>query len=254
MTPFSAVPVPIYQDNYVWLIQSGEATWVVDPGDHEPVLAALAQHRRSLDGILVTHHHWDHITGIAPLLEHYGNVPVYGPAGALISHPVREGNRVLLGKLTAQVWETPGHTRDHVSFYLPQAGALFCGDTLFSAGCGRLFDGTMEQLYASLRRIAALPGATRIYCTHEYTLANLNFALAVEPANADLKRRREEAIALRRSGQPTLPAELAWELRINPFLRTQHSEVRASVKKEADLTENDDFLIFRELRMWKNRY
>lgn len=258
MTDFSVVPVPIYQDNYVWIILSGEAAWVVDPGDHRPVIAALEDHGRRPTGVLVTHHHWDHITGVEPLINHYGGeIPVYGPRNSAIpgvNRAVGEGDRIPFGSHAIEVWETPGHTRDHLSYYLPWARSLFCGDTLFSAGCGRLYDGSMEQLYASLRRIAQLPGDTDIYCTHEYTLANLDFALAVESRNPALLRRRQEALRLRHQQRPTLPTRLAAELQFNPFLRTSTADVCAAVKNAAGLVRNDDFLIFAELRKWKNRH
>lgn len=261
MVAFRVEPIPIYEDNYVWLLHIGGATWVVDPGDHVPVREALLRQNRQPNGILVTHGHWDHVTGIAPLVQAFaGNtvpIPVYGsplcqhPA---IDHPVREGDRIELGGLTAEVWETPGHTRDHLSFYIPAIDSLFCGDTLFAAGCGRLFDGPMEQLYHSLKRIATLPRHTKIYCTHEYTLANIEFALAVEPDSVALHQRQQDCRALRDAGQPSLPTNLAAELATNPFLRTRQPSVQRSVKKSTSLTANDDFLIFSELRKWKNRY
>lgn len=260
MPSFKVEPIPIYQDNYVWLLLIGPSTWVVDPGDHVPVIAALHRHNRSPDGILVTHGHWDHVTGVTALVDAYadlGGIPVYGSPlcqHPSVDHPVREGDRIDLGGLTAEVWETPGHTRDHLSFYIPAVDSLFCGDTLFAAGCGRLFDGSMEQLYRSLKRIATLSDHTKVYCTHEYTLANLAFALAVEPNSAALQQRQKACRAQRDIGLPSLPTDLATELATNPFLRTGQASVQQSVKKSTGLTARDDFLIFSELRKWKNRY
>lgn len=261
MISFRVEPIPIYEDNYVWLLLIGDATWIVDPGHHTPVLAALERHQRRPDGILVTHGHWDHVTGIAPLVEFFARdgtqVPVYGSPlchHPSIDHPVREGDQLDLGGLKATVWETPGHTRDHISFYLADGHSIFCGDTLFAAGCGRLFDGSMEQLYHSLKRIATLPTNTKIYCTHEYTLANLEFALAVEPDSTDLHQRQQQCKQLRALGIPTLPTNVAIELATNPFLRTAEPLVQQAVKNSTSLPTTDDFLIFSELRKWKNRY
>lgn len=257
MVSFRVEPIPIYEDNYVWLLLIGAATWVVDPGNHLPVFEALRRHNRRLDGILVTHGHWDHVTGIAPLVDAFDGLPVVGSAlcqHPAIDHPMREGDVIDLSGLSVEVWETPGHTRDHLSFYIPAVESLFCGDTLFAAGCGRVFDGSMEQLYHSLKRIAALPRPTKIYCTHEYTLANLAFALAVEPDSAALHQRQKQCRAQRDAGHPSLPTDLATELATNPFLRTDQPSVRQSVKKAANLMADDDFLIFTELRKWKNRY
>lgn len=256
MTSFSVEPIPIYNDNYVWLL-IGATTWIVDPGDHLPVLKALQHHNRQLDGILVTHGHWDHVTGIAPLVEAFPGLPVYGSPlcqHPSLDHPVGEGDRIDLGGLNVEVWETPGHTRDHLSFYLPAIDSLFCGDTLFSAGCGRVFDGSMEQLHHSLQRIATLPHHTKIYCTHEYTLANLEFALAVEPDSAALRQRHKQCLTLRNAGQPTLPTDIATELATNPFLRTEYPSIRRLVTKSTEPTPDEDLLVFTELRKWKNRY
>jgi len=261
MTSIHVEAVPIYKDNYVWLIFVGDRTWAVDPGDHVPVLTALQEHGRRLDGILVTHGHWDHVTGIGALVDACSTsgirLPVYGSPlcrTAPIDCRVAEGDVIDLGGISAQVWETPGHTLDHISFYLTDADRLFCGDTLFAGGCGRLFDGTMEQLYHSLQRIAALPAATKIHCTHEYTLANLEFALTVEPTSVALHQTYAQCVAKRRVGKATLPTDLATELATNPFLRTRETSVREAIKKSTSLQTDDDFLIFSELRMWKNRY
>lgn len=257
MASFIAEPIPAYKDNYIWLLLTDRATWVVDPGDHVPVCEALQRHNRQLNGILVTHGHWDHVTGIAALVERFPQVAVYGSplcSHPAIQHPVGEGEVVDLGGVRAEVWETPGHTRDHLSFYMPEVDSVFCGDTLFAAGCGRIFDGTMEQLYRSLQRIAALPPQTKIYCAHEYTLANLRFAQAVEPNSAALSQRVLQCQALRDADVPSLPTDLATELATNPFLRTGQPAVQQSVKKATGVAADDALLIFSELRKWKNHY
>lgn len=252
--------LPIYDNNYVWIITLGNDAWVVDPGDHQPVIAFIEQHALALKGILLTHRHWDHVTGVQPLLDYFAHlpIPVVGPDSptikGLISRVVSEGDRVCLGSLQAQVWETPGHTLDHISYYFAEQNALFCGDTLFACGCGRLFDGSATQLYHSLQRIAQLPPHTKIYCTHEYTLANIDFALAVEPHNAQLKARQVDGQRLRARNQPTLPTTLALELATNPFLRCSRSDVRAAVEKETGIAVNETIYCFSELRNWKNRY
>lgn len=257
MSPLNIDVIPIYQDNYVWCLLTETETWVVDPGDHKPVLDYLERTGRTLSGILITHHHWDHVTGIVSLVKAANpHAPVIGPSFEIagVTRLAKEGDQINIGAYQILVWETPGHTRDHLSYYLPQPGYLFCGDTLFAAGCGRLFDGTMEQLYASLQRIASLPPQTQIYCTHEYTLANLDFALAVEPSSQALKQRQQYSIQLRQNGTPTIPVDLGTELATNPFLRIREQSVQQAVKKAANLQESDYFLIFSELRKWKNRY
>lgn len=233
-------PIPAFDDNYIWAIQptlNADAV-IVDPGDEKPVQAWLAAQGVGLASILITHHHWDHTDGLLPLLEHY-KVPVYGPHNPKIqgiTEPLGEGDRFTPAGLECefQVFETPGHTLDHISFYTP--GLLFCGDTLFSAGCGRMFEGTAPQFYASLRKLAELPPATRVYCTHEYTAANLRFARAAEPDNAAIKAAQDEVQKWREQAQVSLPSTLARELSINPFLRAK------------DATE------FAKLRQWKDNF
>ncbi len=253
---FTATPIAIYQDNYVWVLKSAAEHWIVDPGDAAPVLDYFDKLGVDPCGILITHKHWDHVTGLKSLLKRY-DLPVYGPGDtglAEISRVVVEGDSIAVGAVKAQVWETPGHTRDHVSFYFPEVDALFCGDTLFAGGCGRVFDGSVEQLYHSLQRIAALPASTRIYCTHEYTVANLKFALEVEPDNKALIEQMEQMRALRRQSLPTLPSRLDVELRVNPFLRVREPGVQRSVLKRHLCEPNNPCGIFAALRQWKNHY
>jgi hydroxyacylglutathione hydrolase len=225
-------PIPAFQDNYIWLLtRSGsDAAAVVDPGDAAPVQRLLEQRGLRLQGILITHHHRDHTGGVAALARSWPDCRVYGPAGRIpgISDPVVEGDRITPAGLESEfsVLSLPGHTADHVG-YLGQ-DCLFCGDTLFAAGCGRVFDGTFEQLSGSLRRIAALPAQTRIYCAHEYTLDNLGFADWVEPQSEALRRRRQADQESRAGGRPTVPSTLSLELATNPFLRTAEPAVIAA--------------------------
>ncbi len=215
--------VPAFDDNYIWLIhkENDPHIVIVDPGDARPVLAAIASEGYIPVAILVTHHHGDHIGGIHRLLQDYP-VPVYGPANeniSAISHPVGEGEQVAIDALDCvfDVIEVPGHTRGHIAYYSQKS--LFCGDTLFTAGCGRLFEGTAEQMYQSLQKIAALPDDTQVYCAHEYTLDNLKFAKVVEPDSPALEQRLQQTLKARNQGLATVPAPLSLEKSTNPFLR-----------------------------------
>jgi hydroxyacylglutathione hydrolase len=255
-------PLPAFEDNYIWCLSLGDAAVVVDPGDASVVQRALASHGWRLAGILVTHHHGDHVGGLgalAPLRQG----PLYAPAGEAIAadgQRVRGGDAVELLGLRFEVIDVPGHTAGHIAYFWAgddaQAPLLFCGDTLFSAGCGRLFEGTPAQMHASLTRLAALPGATRVCCAHEYTLANLRFAQAVEPDNADIAAHRERCTALRQAGLPTLPSSIEVERRINPFLRcTEPAVVRAACTQDPALTPAATGTeVLGTLREWKNRF
>lgn len=216
------LPIPAFSDNYIWLLAQEGKAWVVDPGDAEPVLDTLAKEKLKLAGILITHHHDDHTGGIAELLQHF-DIPVYGPhdspACKVISQPLHDGDSIHLGSMNFSVMAVPGHTLDHIAFYSAAEKILFCGDTLFSGGCGRVFEGTYEQMYNSLLKLLALPDDTRICCAHEYTLSNLRFALTVEPDNQDLVEYQQRCERLRQKDQPTLPSTIQQEKRINPFLR-----------------------------------
>ncbi len=228
----------------------------VDPGDARPVHDFLRHERLALAAILCTHHHADHVGGAAELAG-ADAIPVYGPATEAIgavTHPAREGDVLALPAvgLTLRVLEIPGHTRGHIAY--EGGGFLFCGDTLFSAGCGRLFEGTAAQMHRSLSRLAALPEATEVYCGHEYTLANLRFALAVEPANRDALAYRQEAQALQSQDRPTLPSTIGRERRINPFLRTTEPGVRKAAEQQAGQRLEDDVAVFAALRRWKDNY
>lgn len=255
------VPLPAFNDNYVWMVHDGAQALVVDPGDASPVLQALQSWGLQLAAILVTHHHGDHTGGIQSLKETTG-ATVFGTGGegiAGIDHPLHGGETLTVMGLKVQVLAVPGHTRAHVAFWLPMDGhpgpspILFCGDTLFSAGCGRMFEGTAEQMFTSLQVLSALPDATRVCCAHEYTLSNVRFALEVEPDNAAIKAYQAECIQRRAEAQPTLPSTLALEKQINPFLRCAEPQVRAAATtRERDL--DTDEKVFAALRRWKNDY
>jgi len=250
--------VSAFEDNYIWMVQGtvpGRVA-VVDPGDEEPVIERLERDALQPVAVLCTHHHWDHTDGIQALRDRY-RIPVYAPARESIlaaTDRVAGGDTVTLEALGLQfdVLDTPGHTRDHIAYV--STGMLFCGDTLFSAGCGRLFDGSIEQLYASLERLATLPDDTRVYCAHEYTAANLRFAAAVEPGNPAIRARANAVEQLRARGQPTLPAILLEEKRYNPFLRCSVPAVRQAVERHAGKPLDTPLEVFTELRRWKDGF
>jgi len=250
-------PIPAFEDNYIWLLRESGRTSVavVDPGDEEPVLAALAEAGLELAAILITHHHQDHTGGLQELKAAFPRIEVVAPADRRIpgvTRVVGEGAEVAVPGLATRfrVLDVPGHTASHIA-YLGD-GALFCGDTLFAAGCGRVFDGTFEQLAASLERIAALPPETLVYCAHEYTLANLGFARWVEPESAALAEREARARALRAQARPTVPSRLAEELATNPFLRTRVPQVKAAAERAAGRPLASAAEVFTALRRWKD--
>ncbi|MDQ0570118.1 hydroxyacylglutathione hydrolase [Variovorax paradoxus] len=255
------VPLPAFADNYIWMLQDGSNAIVVDPGDAQPVFDALTRDKLQLAAILVTHHHPDHTGGVAALHAATG-APVFGPARERIPEPftpLLHGDTAEVLGLRFQVVDVPGHTAGHIAYFLPasrgEAPLLFCGDTLFSGGCGRLFEGTPAQMLASLDALAALPGDARVCCAHEYTLANLRFAQAVEPGNADLTQYTAHCENLRAQGQPTLPSQLATERRINPFLRSREATVLRAVRAHAGLSADaGEADVFAALRQWKNDF
>ena len=245
-------PLPAFDDNYIWCLADAQGRWlVVDPGDASPVLAQ--DPGRPPEAILLTHHHGDHSGGVAGLLAHWPDVPVYGPADSRlpqVTHPVRGDSTFSIGDWTVQVIDVEGHTTSHVAFLTE--GHLFCGDALFSLGCGRMFEGTPATMLASLDRLAALPADTLVCCGHEYTLANAAFALAVEPDNQDLQRRTQEAKAMRSKHQPSLPSTIGSELACNPFLRTGTAGVQSAVANRG--TNTDRVSVFAALRQWKDGF
>ncbi|WP_435627259.1 hydroxyacylglutathione hydrolase [Candidatus Ferrigenium straubiae] len=247
--------IPALRDNYIWAIHDNRHAAVVDPGEAAPVLAFLDAHSLRLSAILCTHRHADHTGGIAKLREVY-NVPVYGrrhPGNPYITHDLREGGRLKLDPpgISFDILEIPGHLDDHLAFVAP--GILFCGDTLFGAGCGRNFEGTPAQLFHSLQRLAALPDDTDVYCAHEYTEANLRFALACEPHNPDIRRRVEEVEQLRTANLPTVPSSIALEKATNPFLRCTRPELIRTLQRHG-LADSSELGVFTALREWRNHF
>ncbi len=257
------VPLPAFADNYIWMLQIESGAIVVDPGDARPVLDALAQRQASLAAILVTHHHADHVGGLDELREATG-APVFGPAGEVIPEPyapLAQGDVAEVLGLPFSVIDVPGHTAGHIAFFLPAQASpdgvplLFCGDTLFSGGCGRLFEGTPGQMLHSLDALAALPADTRVCCAHEYTLSNLRFARAVEPSNQALAQYMASCESQRARGEPTLPSRIGTERSINPFLRSREASVRRAVSSHAGLANHaGDTDVFAALRQWKNDF
>ncbi|MGI4719499.1 MAG: hydroxyacylglutathione hydrolase [Janthinobacterium lividum] len=255
----SVLTVPAFNDNYLWLIHDGTNAAVVDPGDAGPVREALRTHGLALTCILLTHHHADHIGGVASLLAEWP-VPVYGPRNdgiPVITHALDEGDRVRADglDLELEVLEVPGHTLGHIAYVRKTPGAhwLFCGDTLFGGGCGRLFEGTPAQMAASLGKLAALPDDTLVYCAHEYTVSNLKFAQAVEPDNQGLALRMRDASAKRGTRLPTVPSTIGLEKGTNPFLRYTEPAIVHSLVGAGRLKEGASPVeAFAALREWKN--
>ena len=252
---FDVIRIPAFKDNYIWLLRKGASAVVIDPGDADPVLEVLDREKLILDSILITHHHKDHQGGIARLLE-YSPAQVFGPALESITgitHTLSGGECVSLASLgsTMQVIAVPGHTLGHLAYY--GHGCLFCGDTLFAGGCGRVFEGSLIQMHDSLQRLAAFPDHTLIYCAHEYTEANLRFALAVEPCNQSLANRANEVAVLRAKGLATVPSTLAIEKATNPFLRCQVPAVRAAARLRGS-SKDDEIAVFTAIREWKNTF
>ena len=252
----SVSALPAFDDNYIWLIGKDQSPYVavVDPGDGEAVLAHCQAHRLTPVAILITHHHWDHTNGIATIKQHF-DIPVYGPANEPIeglSHLLSEGDQFPITELDARfsVIDTPGHTAGHICY--SGHGVLFCGDTLFAGGCGRLFEGTAEQMQTSLAKIRDLADETQVYCAHEYTVANLNFATIAEPNNLDITQRLHSTLSLRATGQATVPSQLGLEKQTNPFLRWDHLPLINAASQYCKKTLNTPAEVFAAVRSWKD--
>jgi hydroxyacylglutathione hydrolase len=256
----NVLAIPAFNDNYLWLMHDDRHAVVVDPGDAMPIIKALRERGLTLAAILLTHRHADHVGGVTELLKHL-QVPVYGPPHdniASITDPIDDGDcvRVTQAGLELDVIAVPGHTCGHIAYHAVKTAWLFCGDTLFGGGCGRIFDGTPAQLAASLTKLAALPDATQVYCAHEYTLSNLRFAREVEPGNAALLARISAETAKRAAGLPTVPSTIGLEKATNPFLRCEQTEIVESLRRAGRLRQEhpDPLAVFTALREWKNVY
>ncbi|WP_444930566.1 hydroxyacylglutathione hydrolase [Microbulbifer sp. SSSA002] len=258
----SITPISAFNDNYIWHLEKSGQHWVVDPGDSTPVENALQG--APLSGILITHHHFDHTGGIERLCRQY-QCPVYGPSTiAGVTHPIADGDSLQILGMPLKVYAVPGHTLDHLALIFNEITSddseqlhLFCGDTLFSAGCGRLFEGSPEQMYHSLQKLSELPPSTLVYPAHEYTLANLKFAQAVEPQNTAIDTRISQCEKLREDNRPTLPSTIALEQNTNPFLRCGYTEVRQAAVAHAKLEpldSGDKVSVFAGLRGWKDGF
>jgi hydroxyacylglutathione hydrolase len=253
----SVFPIKAFNDNYIWCLRNQSHCSVVDPGDAAPVLAYCKDNQLTLSAILITHHHWDHTGGIDALLTAFPDIPVYGPQNKDIKQitvRLSQGDDLELAMLGVKfsVLEVPGHTLDHIAYYGDTG--LFCGDTLFSAGCGRLFEGTPQQMFQSLAKLTALPNDTEVYCTHEYTMANIAFAEAVEPNNQALIDYKHWANKQRVKNTPTLPTNIQRELAVNPFLRCHSSELVTNVSQNMGAILTSEQATFASLRNWKDNF
>jgi hydroxyacylglutathione hydrolase len=250
-------PIPALRDNYIWLFFNSHTkhTWIVDPGEAAPVMSALHQYGLILKGIFITHHHHDHSGGAPELIRHFPGLNVYASHRSslgFITHPLHENASILCDETPFKTLEIPGHTLDHMAFYNDKI--LFSGDTLFSFGCGRVFEGTPEQMYHSLTKLKNLPPETEMYCGHEYTLANLTFAHAVLPDNPVIAKKILEVTELRAKNLPTLPSKLHQEKLLNPFLRCEDQEIISAVENHFQKKFSDTIQIFANLREWKNSF
>ncbi|MCL4106541.1 UNVERIFIED_CONTAM: hypothetical protein GTU68_009675 [Idotea baltica] len=255
----SVVPIKAFSDNYIWLLydESSKQAFVVDPGDAQPVIEALEALRLDLVGVLITHHHFDHVGGLETLIDRYAPhiVGPHNPAISGITERLAGGDVTRVLDLEFKVMEVPGHTMDHIAyFHAGDQPLLFCGDTLFAGGCGRLFEGSPSTMLQSLNSLAVLPVNTQVYCAHEYTLANLAFAAAVEPDNEALQRRISSAQEMRRRDEPTVPSQLSLELATNPFLRCAESALQASLSRQGRESSTDSTQVFTAVRAWKDNF
>lgn len=255
-------PIPALDSNYIWLLRDDDpqdrGAWVIDPGEAGPVEHYLEEQGLHLSGILITHHHWDHTNGLPKLLKQHP-VPVYGPDSVgSVTHPLSEGDRFNLADADWEVLAVPGHTVDHLAYLAQDRGQtrafrLFCGDALFAGGCGRLFEGTPEMALTSLHKLAKLPESTGVYCTHEYTVKNLQFALSVDRKNSAVQERLEWVKHLRETGRPSLPSTIALERQTNPFLRSSEPAIKACLEAWSRRSLTTEVDTFAELRRRKDR-
>lgn len=249
-------PLSAFKDNYIWTIfdKSRKTAWIVDPGDAISVIHHFEQKKIRLAGILLTHHHWDHSGGVAGILKHFGRIPVVGGHHSKVdvSHKVEENDEITCSGIDLKILEIPGHTLDHIAYY--NDNILFCGDTLFSGGCGKIFEGTPAQMYDSLQKIVNLPEKTLIYCGHEYTLSNLLFAERVEPENKAIKDKINQVNKKTANHEPTLPSTIKEEKMFNPFLRCSEPDVIESVEKHTKKKLSSSIEVFAHLRDWKNHF
>ena len=252
----SVEPIKAYDDNYIWLISTNEGSIVVDPGESEKIIKAIDENRIDLKGILITHHHYDHTNGLKDLLEK-NEFDVYGPLNNIngINKRVGELDKFSIIGIEFEVIGIPGHTLDHIAFYSFNNGSpvLFCGDTLFAGGCGRVFEGTYEQMFEALKKISKFPKNTKVYCGHEYTLSNIKFALEVDPNNEKLQSEFKHVQSLIKSNTPSLPTTIEKELDLNPFLRCNNLEIQKNIIERFNVGDNE-FEIFTAIRKWKDNY
>ena len=251
-------PIKAFSDNYIWLVTTNEGLLVVDPGDAAPVESYLKDNNMSLSNILITHHHFDHTGGVKRLSETNNNLDVYGPTNSIfdgINKELKDGDKINILGIDFSIIEVPGHTLDHIAFFAENDGNpfLFCGDTLFAGGCGRIFEGTYEQMFESLSKLSELPLNTKVYCGHEYTLSNLSFALKVDKSNNILQARYTDCIEARNNDIPTIPSTLELEMQTNPFLRHDQKDIQECIMQKNDYLEDPNNMeIFKALREWKD--
>ena len=252
----SVEPIKAFEDNYIWLVTTNEGSIVVDPGESSKIIKLIDENKINLKGIFVTHHHYDHTDGLKDLSRKL-NIDIYGPNNNIneINKRVKNSDHISILGIDFEIIEVPGHTLDHIAFYSFNDGEpiLFCGDTLFAGGCGRIFEGTYEQMFESLNKLSSLPKNTKIYCGHEYTLSNLKFAIEADSSNKDLIKEYEQIKRLRNIDCPSLPSTLDRELKVNPFLRYDNYLIKNKIKKEFGISGNG-LDIFTALRKWKDSF
>ena len=253
---YSVEPIKAYDDNYIWLISTNEGSIIVDPGESKEIIKGINENKIDLKGILITHHHFDHTNGLQDLLN-IDDFDVYGPVNNIdsINKRVREPDKFSIIGIDFEVIDLPGHTLDHIGFYSFNNGnpILFCGDTLFAAGCGRVFEGTYEQMFEALKKISKLPMNTKVYCGHEYTLSNIKFALEVDPNNLKIQDEYRHVQELMKSDIPSLPTTIEKELDINPFLRCDNLDIKKNIIEKFNVGDSE-FEIFKAIRKWKDNF